>query len=323
MSDQSAGAQHDIIGIDEAEGNYSRTTHPGALWFPEAGLGLFLHWGLSSVGGNMDLSWGMMANTPYDGEMYNTNKMKPTDYWKLAEKFSPDRYKPEHWLAAAKKAGFTYAVLTTRHHEGFALWPSAYGDFNTKNFIAGRDLVEEYVTACRNTGMKVGFYYSPPDWRWCRNYMSFNYRSRFWPEDWAKKHPDAYSLVPQETWDENWRVRGPVEKMPKEKEIEFARYVRGQILELLSNYGKIDIVWFDGNPFETLMPVTVDEIRSAQPGILINPRLHGTVDFATPENRIPKKKPEGWWEGCFIWNRGSWGYSACERYETTGWFLDI
>ena len=85
----SAGSQHDIIGVDEVTGDYERTTHPDAQWFATAGLGLFLHWGLSSVDGNMDLSWGMMANSPFDGGLYNANKMKPTEYWKLADRFNP------------------------------------------------------------------------------------------------------------------------------------------------------------------------------------------------------------------------------------------
>jgi alpha-L-fucosidase len=85
----------------------------------------------------------------------------------------PKKYDPDKWLKAAKKAGFVYAVLTTRHHEGFALWPSHYGDFNTKNFMGGRDLLKDYVAACRRNGIKVGFYYSPPDWYFDREFMNF------------------------------------------------------------------------------------------------------------------------------------------------------
>lgn len=316
-------AQHDVINIAEAVSDHSRTTHPGAQWFPEAGLGLFLHWGLSSVDGNMDLSWGMMANTPYDGGFFNTNKMKPVDYWGLAERFAPDRYKPERWLAAAREAGFRYAVLTTRHHEGYALWPSEYGDFSTRTHMGGRDLLATFVKACRNTGIRAGFYYSPPDWRYCREYMSFNYRSGFWPEEWRSRYPDAHALVPQEPWDEEWRLRPPPEEMPEEFERKFAGYVRGQVYELLGNYGPIDIIWFDGNPFKRFLPITVEEIRSVQPSIVINPRLHGTVDFETPETRLPEERPDGWWEGCFIFNQGGWGYSASEIYERGGKFLDL
>lgn len=324
MSDRkdAASFQHAIIGIDEVPKTYSRTDHPDAQWFPEAGLGMFLHWGLSSVGGNMDLSWGMMAYTPYDGGMFNSNKMKPAEYWKLAERFNPSHYDPRLWLSAAKAAGIRYVVLTTKHHEGFALWPSAFGDFNTKSFMGGRDLLQEYVDACRETGLKVGFYYSPPDWRYCRDYMSFNYGGGTWPQEWIDRFPEAYSLVPKAYWDEHWEARPAPQPFPPDFEREFARYIRGQVWELMTGYGRIDIIWFDGNPFRTIMPITVQEIRALQPGIIINPRLHGLVDFETPECRLPAERPSGWWEGCFIWNHGGWGYSRSEIYSSTGWFLD-
>jgi alpha-L-fucosidase len=322
QSSDAASFQHDIIGVDQVDANYVRTDHDGAQWFAQAGLGMFLHWGLSSVDGNMDLSWGMMANTPWDGGSFNFNKMRPADYWRLAERFGPEAYEPLTWLRAAAAAGVRYVVLTAKHHEGFALWPSEYGDFNTSNHMHGRDLLQDFVAACRICGLKVGFYYSPPDWYWCREYMSFNYGGGIWPQEWIDRSPEAYSLVPSESWDQNWEPRKPPEPMPAEFEQEFARYIRGQVWELLNNYGQIDIIWFDGNPFRTIMPLTVDEIRRLQPGIVINPRLHGVVDFETPECRLPDRRPAGWWEGCFIWNQGGWGYTNSEIYSSTGWFLD-
>ncbi|MBT6146872.1 MAG: hypothetical protein HN712_21460 [Gemmatimonadetes bacterium] len=324
MSEPSDAAsfQHDIIALDQIDGNYTRTDHPQAQWFPEAGLGMFLHWGLSSVGGNTDLSWGMMANTPWDGGQYNFNKMRPVDYWGLAESFAPQDYDPAAWMEAAAAAGIRYVVLTAKHHEGFAMWPSEYGDFNTKRHMGGRDLLRPYVEAARACGLKVGFYYSPPDWYWCRDYMSFNYANGVWSQQWIDRFPEAYSLVPREAWDERWEPREPPPPMPADFEAEFAHYIRGQVYELLTEYGHIDIIWFDGNPFKTLMPLTVEEIRGLQPGIVINPRLHGVVDFETPECRLPERRPDGWWEGCFIWNHGGWGYTRSEIYSSTGWFLD-
>jgi alpha-L-fucosidase len=319
-------AQHDLINVTDARSSYERTTHQDAQWFPDAGLGLFVHWGLSSVDGNMDLSWGMMAHTPYDLQLFNTNKMRPADYWKLADRFSPEQYEPERWLAAAKRAGCRYAVLTTRHHEGYALWPSEHGDFSTRTHMGGRDLVATFVEACRKLDMKVGLYYSPPDWRYCRDYMSFNYRDGLWYDQWKESNPDRHSVIPPaEAWDENWEPRPPAEPMPEAFEREFAGYVRGQIFELLRNYGQIDIIWFDGNPFKRFMPITVEEIRDAQPGILINPRLHGVVDFETPENQLVAERPAGWWEACLLFNEGAdgWGYTANEAYKPTSWFFDM
>jgi alpha-L-fucosidase len=103
----------------------------------------------------------MMADTPWDKGAF---KLTPEAYFQLAERFQPYHYDPFLWLRAAKQAGFRYAVMTTKHHEGFALWPNAYGEFNTKQFMAGRDLVKTYVEACRQNRLKVGLYYSPPDW---------------------------------------------------------------------------------------------------------------------------------------------------------------
>jgi hypothetical protein len=95
-----------------------RTAHPDAQWFGEASLGLFLHWGISSAHGGIDLSWPMMTN------MGTGLKIKPADYWKLDEQFKAEHFDPNLWLKAAKDAGFDYAVLTAKHHDGYTLWPT-------------------------------------------------------------------------------------------------------------------------------------------------------------------------------------------------------
>lgn len=284
--------------------SFQRTTHPDAQWFANAGLGLFIHYGLSSVDGRVDLSWGMMADTPWDKGAF---KLTPEAYFKLAERFKAERYDPGRWLRAAKQAGFRYAVMTTKHHEGFALWPSAYGDFNTKSFMDGRDLVRPYVEACRTNGLKVGLYYSPPDWHYNRNQMSFRYRQegatnyvpyglRHEPITLAKQ-----SLEEERRWDQDYRS-----------------YLRGQIEELLTNYGPIDLLWFDGGPDA----ISIGRIRELQPGIVINPRMHGIADFETAEVEFPKARPTGWWEMCVIWNNGGWGYTAKEQYRSTASVLE-
>ena len=153
-----AKSQHDLIGVAAATTNAAKVARPNTHWFPQAGLGMFIHWGLASVAGNLDLSWSMMKNTPWDAAQHNQNKLAPAAYFALAQQFNPTNYHPDRWLKAAREAGFGYAVLTTRHHEGFALWPSKFGDFNTGKYLGGRDLVREYVEACRKNGLKVGFY---------------------------------------------------------------------------------------------------------------------------------------------------------------------
>jgi alpha-L-fucosidase len=162
----------------------------------------------------------------------------------------------------------------------------------------GRDLVKEYVEACRRNGIKVGLYFSGPDWHFDRDYMSFLYHANQAP--WVPSlGPD---LKPRTT------THTP-EEIAKHQE-EFARLVKGQIEELLTNYGRIDLIWFDGKP---AVPgasdvISIERIRELQPQIVINPRLHGHGDFVTYERRLTVDKPPGGWaELCNTWT-GSWSH---------------
>lgn len=124
FADDAAADQHRLIGVAASSQSSSTADQARTAWFRQAGLGLFIHWGLASIPGNLDLSWGMIKNTPWDAGAKNKNKLAPNAYFALASQFKPTNYHPERWLQAAKDAGFGYAVLTTRHHDGFALWPS-------------------------------------------------------------------------------------------------------------------------------------------------------------------------------------------------------
>jgi hypothetical protein len=135
-------------------------------WFHTAALGLFIHWGPCSVG-EVEIGWGMFKNVNPPNIYW-----PPEKYNALADRFNPQNYDPDKWMAAAARAGFRYAVLTVKHCDGYTLWPSNYGDFGTKQKMQGRDLVRPYVEACRKHGLKVGFYYCPADW---------NYRPKGWP----------------------------------------------------------------------------------------------------------------------------------------------
>lgn len=303
--------QHAIIGVasNTPAKTFTRTTHPDAQWFAEANLGLFIHWGISSVQGTGDLSWSMMAreqgHRKKAGEAYGVaavqKTMSPRKYWEQAKRFSPDQYEPEKWLQAAKDAGCTYAVFTTKHHDGFAMWPSEHGDFSTKNYLDGRDLVQAYVEACRKVGLKVGFYYSPPDWYFNQDRMSFGYGDAKPALDIDHKPVELKKKAVGEDQflDDQFRV-----------------YIRGQVQELLSGYGPVDLLWFDGSAMDA---ISIDEIRALQPHILINPRGHGVGDFATSECGFPKAKHDGWWEYCHIFNDGAWGYLKHEIYKPAGW----
>ncbi len=288
-----ADAQHAMLGIEQERDRFEPTAHADAQWFASAGLGLFVHWGISCVHGDIDLSWGMIANKPWGG-----NTIPPAAYFPLAERFAPQRYDPDAWLAPAAAAGFRYAVMTTRHHDGYAMWPSEQGGFGTRTHMDGHDLVRPFVDACRRHGLKVGLYYSPPDWYWNRHHMSFNYRG---PALGLDLQPCTVAPEP-EGWQERYRA-----------------YVRAQIIELLTRYHPVDLLWFDGGP-----PVmSIDEIRRYNPAIVINPRMHGYGDYKTAECKMPEAALAGWWELCEIWPECGWGYAhrGGERYRSLDWML--
>jgi alpha-L-fucosidase len=302
VQDDAVAGQHQQIGVksQEVPQPFRRNGHPDAQWFPRAGFGLFIHWGISSVDGRIDLSWGMMTNTPWDKGAF---KLTPNQYFALAERFQPDRYDPHKWLKAAKEAGFQYVVLTTRHHDGYALWPSKVSDFSTATHMRGRDLVRDYVEACRDNGLKVGLYYSPPDWHYNREWMAFNWRENGEPYLGLDHQPMTEpKRSPEETkaWDRKYKD-----------------YIRSQVEELLTRYGRIDLLWFDGGP----EAISIERIRELQPGVVVNPRMHGHGDFTTAEVGFPKERPQPWWEMCAIWN-GAWGYLKQEQYVSTAWMLE-
>jgi alpha-L-fucosidase len=310
--DAEVSEQHQQIGVVKDAGmtGFQRNAHPDAQWFPEAGLGLFLHFGISSVLGQGDLSWSMMKDRGprrLAMERYGLAAVQaditPARYWAQAEGFSADRFDPIKILSAAQQAGMRYAVLTTKHHDGFSLWPSKFGDFNTGRFLKGRDLVGEFVQGCRATGLKVGFYYSPPDWHYHREHMSFRYGG-------IKPDLDIHHRP----------TTLPTLSAPEQaaRDAGFRAYLKGQVEELLTRYGQIDVLWFDG---DGLGAISIERIRELQPGIVINPRAHGVGDFDTAECAFPKTRFPGWWEYCHVFSDGAWGYLDHETYKPLGWLL--
>jgi len=311
-----AKQQHEIIGTKKLDDSkFIFNSHPDAGWFKNGGnLGLFIHFGISAVNGNIDLSWGMMANKPWEEKLKVDFTITPNEYFNLAKKFNPENFNPDKWIKSIKDAGFTYAVFTTRHHDGFAMWPSDFGDFSTKNYLNGYDFVKKFVDACNKYDIKVGLYYSPPDWYYNREYMSFNYGSL--------KGANAASFEGRHHFDINHKQVDLPEK-PVHWEDEFTKYVDGQIRELITNYGKIDMLWFDGSIEQYDKVISINEIRKFQPWIIINPRLHHMGDFQTFECLSPDEKPNCVWEHEAIWADGPWwGYTKQSKfYRSTEWFL--
>lgn len=251
-------------------------------WFDEARLGLFVHWGHYAAAG-WEASWPLVGGVV---TLPHGQSLTVHDYHANAARFRPAPNAPAEWIAAAAQAGMRYAVMTTRHHDGFSLWPTQLSDYHIGLGGYDGDPVGEYVAACRKHGLKIGFYYSLPDWH----------------------HPD----YPAFTEADKPYVFG---RYPEADEAQWSRYqayLRGQLTELLTNYGSIDILWFDGGWERDAADWDCEGIeelaRSLQPHILINDRLPGRGDYATPEQFIPPTPPGGRWETCLTMNE-SWGFN--------------
>ncbi len=291
QKDETSIGQHQLLGMPTAQDTEMGRSnpHPKAQWFPNAGFGLFIHWGMAAVHGGIDLSWGMLANKPWKDD----GTVTVNEYYELLKEWNPSKMDFDKIMKKAKAAGFKYAVFVTRHHDGFSFWPSEYGEIGTKYSFKGRDFVREYVDACRKHGIKVGFYYSPPDWyfdRYVRNWSADN-------SVWFDMNHNAIEQ-PQ-------KPSGHDEKR--------AEYVHNQVRELLTDYGRVDLIWFDGGVGE----ISNDEVRTLQPGIVINGRNGEPGDYnSDAEGRLPEKRTPGWHEACDpCWPEHWWTYSLNDRYD--------
>jgi len=281
--------------LNPAGGTDSRPSHPPIQpWFQKAGLGLFLHWGPASVG-EIEVSWGMFRNKEGSNAYWPVEK-----YDALADQFNPQNYDADHWMEAAATAGFKYSVLVVRHCDGYAMWPSEYGAFGVKQKLHGKDLVQPFVDACRKHGLKVGFYYSPTDW---------HYNPPGWPHRaFPRRDSDFIYSSPQKLGIPKF-VDMPIGEMQKYFE-QFYVYVKGQVGEILTRYGPIDLLWWDGYEWPEGIDLHGEEmdryVRQLQPHIVQNDRYcHWTSlkrmfgDYDTHfEAKDPAQRPAGAWEQC-------------------------
>lgn len=259
-------------------------------WFDEARFGMFVHWDHASQAG-LEVSWplvGGLGNLPGD-------PVGIDEYHSTAATFAPEPGAAREWAAAARAAGMRYAVLTTRHHNGFSLWPSAVSDWSVGRFLPGRDLVREFVDAFRAAGLEVGFYYSLSDWH----------------------HPDYPAFTEADKPYSFLAYRRPDDPAAWDRYLD---YLFTQVRELLTDYGDVAVLWFDGQWERTPWEWKADElramIRELQPDCLVNDRLPFQGDFETPEQFVPAEPPEGRWETCLTMNR-SWGYVPADtRYKS-------
>ena len=242
------------------------------MLFQDERFGMFVHWGIYAVGG-----W-------HEQEQWRKGVPKE-EYVKYAEAFCPEENSPDAWLSLAKQAGMEYVVFTTKHHDGFCMWDTKYTDYNIMHTPYGKDILKEVSEGCKKYGLKLGLYYSVPDW----NYKhSVNFGG-----DHQLKKPNP--------GDE------PNEDLYK-------TYIKNQMTELLTNYGKIDALFWDIPPYNK--DASMNEfVRSLAPGILINDRGYSKGDYSTPERSIPKNKAfTSLTEACQSVGRQSWGYRKNEDY---------
>ncbi len=275
-------------------GGTSSPHKPLPAWFHQAAFGLFLHWGPASVGA-VEVSWGMFQ------DVHPPNPFWPVEkYDALFDQFDPQNYDPDHWMEAAARGGFKYAVLVARHVDGYALWPSDFGSLSTKQKMHGRDLVRPYVEACRKNGLRVGFYYCPSDW---------TYNPPGWPNRaFPRRDPEFYHSSPQKLGIPKF-VDMPAAEMQKYFE-QFYAYVKGQVGELMTRYGQIDLLWWDGYDWPETIDIHGDDmqnyVRGLQPDIILNDRYCHWADLTRKwgdydthfEAKDPTKRPAGVWEQC-------------------------
>jgi alpha-L-fucosidase len=259
-------------------------------WWKNDRFGMFIHWGLYSSPARHE--W-VQNRESISAEVYRD---------RYFDKFYPDLYDPKEWAKRAKAAGMKYVVLTARHHEGFALWDTQFSDYKAPNTPIKMDLIKPFVEAFRAEGIKIGFYFSLIDWY----------------------HPDF-------TVDRVHPLRNNAEARARKTDMNrFRKFLKDQLTELLTNYGKIDLLFFDFSypgedgkgrkdwDSEGLLALT----RKLQPGIIVNDRLDlndvpGGYDYVTPEQFMPDSWPERNgvkvpWETCQTFS-GSWGYHRDEN----------
>ncbi|MDR1703281.1 MAG: alpha-L-fucosidase [Clostridiales bacterium] len=267
-------------------------------WFNRDRFGMFIHWGLYAI--------------PARGEWVRSKeRISLSDYQKYFGAFNPSRFDPAEWAKLAKEAGMKYAVLTAKHHDGFCLFDSKYTDYKSTNTPMGRDIVREYIDAFRAEGIRTGLYYSLLDWR----------------------HPDYPHFT-----DNIHPMRGNPEHKDEDRSFgNYLEYMHNQVKELCTDYGKIDLMWFDfsydhltGEAWRASDLMRM--VRRLQPDIIIDDRLeYGSAlyaperktvysgDYASPEQVIPPNglrdengRPAAW-EACVTMNN-NWGYNSTDNY---------
>ena len=271
-----------------------------ARWFVDARYGMFIHWGIYSGAEGLWKGEKLRNDNDYAEWIQYRNRITKDEYLKILDRFDWNTIDPDEWVKLAWQAGMKYVVLTSKHHDGFALWDSKVSDYNVGTYTDGkRDIVKEVAEACHKYGLKFGLYYS----HWID-----------WEHPYGWDHTNEIYKITQEQYDEYWQEK-----------------VIPQMRELLTNYGKIDMFWFDMWINHSRTIVTKKEllqlkdlIRELQPECLVNSRLglsieeDPDVDFRTlGDNVMGRKKFDFPWQSPATVAH-SWGYSAYEdKWKST------
>ncbi|MCD6347662.1 MAG: alpha-L-fucosidase [Bacteroidales bacterium] len=263
-------------------------------WWRDARFGMFIHWGLYAVPAGQ---WGESTN---HAEWIRTSAQIPLEtYDKFVDQFNPVKFNADQWASLAKEAGMKYIVITSKHHDGFCLWDSKYTDFDIMSTPFKRDIMKEMADACKKQDIKMCWYHSIMDW-----------------------HNPNY--LPRRGWEKDRSTEGA----------DFDKYVdhmKKQLKELLTKYGDIGVLWFDGEWEKTWTSDygtdLYNYVRGLQPNIIVNNRvgvgrsgMAGTTkngefggDFGTPEQQIPATGLPGVdWETCMTMN-DHWGYNRVDK----------
>jgi len=254
-------------------------------WFDDLGLGIFLHWGHASSRG-WEMSWQMTGGVT--GQLPPREPVSCEEYFANASSFDPDAFDAVRWADDIAAAGARYAVFTSKHHDGFAMFDTKLSDYSiTRTSPFGRDVLGELVPALRERGLRIGIYFSIIDWHH-EDYPRYS--------DSTIRKPYVLGDYPRPNH-EGWR--------------RYRSFMLNQLTELLTRYGPIDICWLDGEFEHSAEEWDFADIRAhirdLQPNCLVNDRCIGFGDFTTPEQQLRQTPPDGPWELCMTMN-DSWSW---------------
>lgn len=246
-----------------------------APWFREAGLGLFVHWDHTSQQG-IEISWPLVDKSIIPGRTRAEAQVTADEYHSTAGTFNPTRWDARVLARLARLSGARYLIFTARHHAGYSMYHTKQDEHSIENSPYGKDITREVFDALRAEGVRVGLYYSLSDWHH-PDYPAFTDADRPYAHDENRRSsPEAWNR--------------------------YLEYVKAQLRELLTGYGQIDLIWFDGEwerNMEEWRPKEIrDLVKSLQPDVVINDRLLGQGDYVTPEQSMPTSPLQQPWEMC-------------------------